>query len=186
MRTAACDHMQLLLCGCTIIVTACGARAQGPQVSPPPANTTMIVPLLPVTEEPEDREPARAGAGDTVAFTEYTVLASKRMQFEDFLTSSYWPALRELARWDSLAAKLLQSSRVLRPLHPAKGGTYSYLMLLDPAVSTSARYSVTNILKRAYPGADSVHLARFARFTSSYSKKTDGLYIQMSPGHVGR
>ena len=162
MRTASCRFAGLAVWGAAFLLSACGGsrppKGVG-EVQPPTRNEGGPRVVQPSPPPPVLR---RALPGDTVVVTEYAVLASKQQQFEEFLSGSYWPALQQLAQSDSVAKRLLQSARVLRPLRPAENGTFTYVILFDPVVP--GEYSIRGILRRVYPADEA---ARFARLTGS-------------------
>lgn len=109
----------------------------------------------------------RAVPGDTVYIVEYTVTPARRDQFERFFTEAYFPALRQVAKTDTSAARVLHQSRLLSPARPSEDGTLSYLLVLDPVVH-GERYDLAALLRRVYPAAESDR--RYRQLTESWAR----------------
>jgi hypothetical protein len=62
------------------------------------------------------------------------VKADKRQQYETFLFEGLLPALRDNAKTDPLARRVLEHTRMLLPTEANADGTYTYIWLMDPWV----------------------------------------------------
>ena len=76
------------------------------------------------------------------------VRADKREQFEEFVFEGLLPALRENARNDPMAKKVLDQTRMLLPAGQNDDGTYTYIWLMDPWVEGGV-YSYQAIIAEA-------------------------------------
>ena len=76
------------------------------------------------------------------------VRADKREQFEEFVFEGLLPALRENARRDPMAKKVLDQTRMLLPAEENDDGTYTYIWLMDPWVEGGV-YSYQAIIAEA-------------------------------------
>ena len=129
---------------------ACGGHHEPPENAPTPGSLS-----------------ASAGGGDTLYIVEYTVAPARREQFERFFSESYFPALRQVAKSDTGAARVLRQTRFLAPGRPNEDGTLSYLLVLDPVVPGET-YNISALLRRVYPAADSDRLYR--QLTESWAR----------------
>ena len=76
------------------------------------------------------------------------VRADKREQFEEFVFEGLLPALRENARRDPMAKKILDQTRMLLPAEENADGTYTYIWLMDPWIEGGI-YSYQAIIEEA-------------------------------------
>lgn len=109
----------------------------------------------------------RAAVGDTVYVIEHVVRPDRREQFERFLTGSYWPAVRLVARTDSGAARVLRQTRVLYPARPNDDGTFTYVFLTDPVVRGET-YNILELLRRVYTPQETER--RYRELTDSWAR----------------
>lgn len=109
----------------------------------------------------------RAAAGDTVYLIEHVVRADRREQFERFLATSYWPAVRLVARTDSGAARVLRQTRVLYPARPNDDGTFTYVFLTDPVVRGET-YNILELLRRVHSPQETER--RYRELTESWAR----------------
>jgi hypothetical protein len=133
-------------------LVACGGARATP--APPPA-------------PPAPAAPVRAAAGDTVYLIEHVVRPDRREQFERFLTTSYWPAVRFVARTDSGAARVLRQTRVLYPARPNEDGTFTYVFLTDPVVRGET-YNILELLRRVHTPQETER--RYRELTESWAR----------------
>ena len=90
----------------------------------------------------------QASPGDRVNVILNHVRADKRAQFEEFVFEGLLPALRENARSDPMAKKVLDQTRMLLPAEKNADGTYTYIWLMDPWVEGGV-YSYRTIIAEA-------------------------------------
>jgi hypothetical protein len=109
----------------------------------------------------------RAAVGDTIYVVEHTVRADRRAQFERFLQDTYWPAVRQVARFDTTVARVLRQTRVVYPLRANDDGTFSYLFLMDPVVPGET-YNIRALLRRVYGDMDAER--RYRELTDSWAR----------------
>jgi len=88
----------------------------------------------------------RAAKGDTVWVLLNHIKADKREQFEKFVHEILWPLAQKLEPADQQVAK---QTRVLHPVAMNKDSTYTYVILMDPAIP-NANYQVMYYLKKGY------------------------------------
>jgi ketosteroid isomerase-like protein len=86
---------------------------------------------------------ARANENDTVWIVWNTIKANKVKQFEDFNFNYLEPAVAEYY------PKMKRTVRTLRQIEPNKDGTFTYLYLMDPAISPDG-YAMTLPLTAKY------------------------------------
>ncbi|HEY0779789.1 MAG TPA: hypothetical protein VGD56_17610, partial [Gemmatirosa sp.] len=133
------------------VAAACGGHQSEPDEAPAPV-------AAPAT---------RARPGDTLYIVEYTVIAARREQFEQFFSDAYFPAMRQVAKSDTSIARVLRQSRLLAPARASDDGTLSYLLVLDPVVRGET-YNISALLRRVYPAAESERLYR--QLTESWAR----------------
>ena len=109
----------------------------------------------------------RAQPGDTVYLVEHYVRADRRQQFEEFVTRVLWPAFQRTAANNRARARVLQQTRLLRPITANDDGTYTYTFVLDPVVSGES-YSVLDLLREVY--SDEEARQHYVRFTETWAR----------------
>ena len=91
---------------------------------------------------------SQATKNDPVNVVLNHVRADKREQFEEFVFEGLLPALRENARRDPMAKKVLDQTRMPLPAEENDDGTYTYIWLMDPWVEGGI-YSYQGIIEEA-------------------------------------
>jgi hypothetical protein len=109
----------------------------------------------------------RAQAGDTVYLVEHYVRPESRQQFEEFVDGVLWPAFQRAAATNAVRGRMLQQSRLLRPVTPNDDGTYTYTFILDPLV-TGESYSVLDLLREVHP--EEAAKQHYERFTETWAR----------------
>ncbi|WP_018616588.1 hypothetical protein [Segetibacter koreensis] len=87
-----------------------------------------------------------ANEGDTVWVIVNHIKADKRKQFERFIHEIFWPMAKKLSPDEQ---RIFKQTRVLNPLRPEQDGTFNYLFIMDPVIS-SADYGIENLIKKMY------------------------------------
>ncbi len=88
----------------------------------------------------------RAAEGDTVWVLLNHVKYDKRQQFENFIEETFWPKAADLNAGDQMA---FNQTRVLYPAEMNGDSTYTYIFIMDPAIS-GEDYSVSKFLTKMY------------------------------------
>lgn len=139
------------------LLSLCVALVAGGCSAPPPAEAPL----------PARACPPRAAAGDTVYVIQYAVRAEKREQFEEFLSGSYWPALRAAAEEDPALVCVAEQTRILAPLRGGSEGTLVYAFVMDPVISGYS-YNVLDLLRRTHSPEEADR--RYRLFTESWAR----------------
>ena len=138
-----------------VVATACGTSKPTPAPAP---------------------VPIRAAPGDTIYVVEHVVRADRRGQFERFLQNTYWPVVRQVARFDTTVARVLRQTRVIYPVRANDDGTFSYLFLMDPVVHGET-YNIRALLRRVYGDIDAER--RYRELTESWARPFESrAYVQ--------
>lgn len=153
LRSSVCSLLAVPLLGASLLA-ACGGHTSSPVGGPTAGASAASVGV-------------RATPGDTLYIVEYSVTAARREQFERFFAESYFPALREVAKSDTSAARVLRQTRLLAPARANDDGTLSFLLVLDPVVRGET-YNISALLRRVYPAAESDR--RYRVLTESWAR----------------
>jgi hypothetical protein len=116
---------------------------------------------------PSAAEPSRAATGETVYLVDHYVRPDGRAQFEEFVDSILFPALRRTATSNSSRERVLLGIRLLRPVSLSSDTTYTYTFMLDPVV-VGERYNVLDILREVYAEEDALN--QYSRFTITWAR----------------